>query len=62
MSVVSVLVKMVRIVVGKSLSQRFSLNHAKKIIAVDGNTVLTGGHNLRTREYLENASVYDVSI
>ena len=62
MSAVSVLVKEVlRIVVEKWLSQRFWLNHAK-IISVDGNTVLTGEHNLRTLEYLENASVYNVSI
>ncbi|MBT8506591.1 hypothetical protein B1F79_03475 [Coxiella-like endosymbiont of Rhipicephalus sanguineus] len=29
---------------------------------MDGNTVLTGGHNLRTHEYLENSLVYDFSI
>ncbi|WP_157843738.1 hypothetical protein [Candidatus Coxiella mudrowiae] len=28
----------------------------KSLLSMVGNTVLTGRHNLRTREYLENAS------
>ncbi|ABS78558.2 phospholipase (plasmid) [Coxiella burnetii] len=44
-----------------SLIDRTSLNHAK-IVAVDGEALITGGHNSRTHEYLEEAPVHDVSL
>merc|ERR1719456_1271493 len=38
-----------------------SWNHAK-IIAVDGHSLHTGGHNLWTDHYLKNDPVHDVSM
>mmetsp|Transcript_34097 Transcript_34097/g.50090 ORF Transcript_34097/g.50090 Transcript_34097/m.50090 type:complete len:832 (+) Transcript_34097:4-2499(+) len=39
----------------------FSFNHAK-IIAIDGRVTFTGGHNLRTSNYLTSSPIFDVSM
>lgn len=44
-----------------SLIDPTSLNHGK-IVVVDGQTLITEGHNLQTGEYLENSAVHDVSV
>ncbi len=36
-------------------------NHAK-IVAVDGQRLMTGGHNMWTRDYLERSPVHDISM
>ena len=38
-----------------------SWNHSK-IVSIDGEKVFTGGHNLWTRHYLQEAPVHDVSV
>ncbi|HWD26027.1 MAG TPA: hypothetical protein VG387_02585 [Rhizomicrobium sp.] len=42
-------------------SRNNSWNHAK-LIAVDGNAILTGGHNMWDQDYLEAAPTFDISM
>ena len=51
----------VQVAVGALRDGPESWDHAK-IIAVDGNRAIVGGHNMWTRHYLETAPVHDLSM